>query len=286
MKHLLLAAAFSAFFTASASAAWWLENDYASGSNGLKKDSFAVFTKLTPRLVLGANTAFYRDSAAYRDKTWSFRLPLMYSGETLSVSLKPFIYPVASGSRSGASGAKVFLLTSVSEGDDESYLRATVSGAWAAQKSRVLENAVPGRKNFSQSAFEVQVEKSYFSQFYFLASAAAFTKPSGVSNATLVTPAMDQSELAYLGTFRQITALPDWAMTAQVARNMRPEFDSHIYAGYSKISFRRAGAANSGIAGIKLGLNERSMLDLGYNLYKEEGAAWKNYYKIGLQVFF
>lgn len=286
MKSLLLAALFSVSCAVSANAAWWLENDYSSGSNGLKKDSFTVFTKVTPRLVAGANAAFYRDTAAYREKMWSFRLPLMYSGDKISVSLKPFIYPLSAETRSGASGGKLYLLTSLDEGGDESYTRLTVSGAWASQKARLLDGAALSRKTFSQASYEVQVEKSYYGQFYFLVSGAAFTKPSGVSNATLVTPAMDQSELANLGTFRQITALPDWTLSAQIARNMRPEFDSHIYAGYSKISFRRTRAANSGVVGLKLGLNERSMLDLAYNLYKEEGAVWKNYYKILLQVFF
>jgi hypothetical protein len=286
MRTFLLAALLSASFASGANAAWWLENDYSTGSNSLKKESFSVFVKAAPRLVLGANTAFYRDSAAYREKVWSFRAPVMYSGDRISFSLKPFLYPVNPQTRSGASGAKAYTLISLDEGSEDNYLRATLSGAWAGQKARVLDGPLLERKNFSQAAYEAQVEKSYFGQFYFLASAAAFSKPSGVTNHTLVTPALDQNELAYLGTFRQVSALPDWVLAVQVARNMRPDFDSHVYAGYSKISFRRANAANSGVFGIKLGLNEKSLLDLAYNAYKEEGGVWKNYYKMLLQVFF
>lgn len=286
MKHFLLAALFSVAFAAPARTAWWLENDYSAGSNGHKRDSFTLFTKLTPRLVAGANAAFYKDTAAYREKLWSFRLPVMYSGDRVSLSLKPFIYPVSPETRSGARGAKFYLLTSLAEPGDESYLRLTFSGAWAEQEARVAGGAAGAKKTFSQAAYELQAEKSYFGQFYFLASAAGFSKPSGVSNLTLVKPAMDQSELAYLGAFRQVTALPEWTLGLQVARNMRPDFDSHIYAGYSRISFRQAGVANSGTAGLKLSLNERSMLDLAYNLYKHEDEAWKNYYKFLLQVFF
>ncbi len=283
MKRLLLATLLCALFAPRAGAAWWAENDYATGSNGLKKDSLTVFTKLHPRLVAGVNAAFYKDTASYKDKVWSFRVPLMYSGNKLSVSFKPFVYPVNPETRSGAGGGKLYLLTSLSEEEDESYARLTLSGAWARQRAFVLG---ADRKSFGQAAYEALLEKSYFGQFYFLVSGAVYTKPSGVSNATLVTPAMDQSELASLGTFRQITALPDWTASVQIARNMRPDFDSHVYAGYSKIAFRRASPAHSGMVGLKLGLNERSMLDLAYNLYKQEGAAWKNYYKILLQVFF
>ena len=91
----------------------------------------------------------------------------------------------------------------------------------------------------------------------------------------MVTPVLDQAELAHLGTFRHITAIPEWVLAAQIARNMRPEYDSHLYAGYSKISFRDAGHANSLVGGLKLNLNEKSTLDLAYNAYKAQGTDWK-----------
>lgn len=285
MKRLFLAALFSTCLIPGAGAAWWAENDYATGSNGLKKDSLTLFTNAAPRLVAGANAAFYRDTAGYSDRVYSFRLPVTYSGDTFSFSAKPFVYPVAGKTRSGASGGKFYALASLDEDPEAGYLRLALSGAWASQQARL--NTGADVKTFSQSAYEVQVEKSFFDQFFFLASASGFTKPTGgVSNATLRAPALDQSDLAYLGTFRQVTAIPEWAMAVQVARSMKPDFDSHLYAGYSKISYRGTSAANSAIAGLKIGLTEKSSLDLAYNLYKDENAAWKNYYKILLQVFF
>lgn len=284
MKRLLLAVLFSTCLIPGANAAWWVENDYATGSNGLKKDSFTLFTNASPRVTAGLNAAYYRDSASYKDRVYSFRLPLTYSGNMYSVSVKPFVYPVSAKTRAGASGGKVYLLAAVNEDPEAGYLRLAVSGAWASQKARVTTAAAP--KTFSQSAYEVQVEKSFFDQFFFLASASGFTKPTGVSNGTLLNPALDQSELAYLGTFRQITAIPEWAAAVQVARSMKPDFDSHLYAGYSKISYRGMNAANSGIAGLKIGLTEKSTLDLAYNFYKDEDANWKNYYKILVQLFF
>ncbi len=284
MKRLFLAALFSACLLPGARAAWWAENDYATGSNGLKKDSLTLFTNVAPRVTAGFNAAYYRNSAAYRDRVYSFRLPLTYSGNMFSVSAKPFVYPVSGKTRAGASGGKVYLLAAVNEDPEVGYLHLAISGAWASQKTRL--NTSTDIKTFSQSAYEVQVEKSFFNQFFFLASASGFTKPTGVTNASLANPALDQSELAYLGTFRQVNAIPEWAAAIQIARSMKPDFDSHLYAGYSKISYRGMNAANSLIAGLKIGITEKSMLDLAYNLYKDEGANRKNYYKILLQVFF
>ena len=285
MKRLLLAAAIAALTVPHAPAAWWAENDYSTGSNGFKKNSFTVFRKSSRVLTSGLNVSFYKDSAGYRDRVYSFRLPVMYSGSNYFVSLKPFLYPVSPYTRSGASGGKLNLLASLSEGPDESYTHLMLSGAWARQKA-FLAGPAAERKTFSQSAFEAQIEKSFYGQFFFLASAAGFPKPSGISNSALSRPALDQAELASLGTFRQLTAIPEWALTAQIARSMKPEYDSHLYVGYSKISFRREDRASSAIAGLKLGLNEKSVLDLAYNAYKQERSTWKSYYKLLLQIFF
>lgn len=287
MKRLLLAAALLAASISQAGAVWWLENDYSFGSNGLKKNSLTVFRKTSRAFTSGLNVSFYRDSASYRERVYSARLPLMYSGPAYFISLKPFLYPVAPSTRSGAYGGKLYGLVSIDEGRDESFTHLVFSGAWARQKAYFGDAAAPERKEFSQYAFELQAEKSFYGQFFFLASAAGFSTPgNGASNANLVTPALDQAELAYLGTFRHTTAIPEWVLAAQIARNMRPEYDSHLYAGYSKISFRDADRANSLVGGLKLNLNEKSTLDMAYNAYKAEGTAWKSYYKLLLQLFF
>jgi hypothetical protein len=275
MKRLLLAAALLAASISQAGAVWWLENDYSFGSNGLKKNSLTVFRKTSRAFTSG------------RERVYSARLPLMYSGPAYFISLKPFLYPVAPSTRSGAYGGKLYGLVSIDEGQDESFTHLVFSGAWARQKAYFGDTAAPERKEFSQYAFELQAEKSFYGQFFFLASAAGFSTPgNGASNANLVTPVLDQAELAYLGTFRHTTAIPEWVLAAQVARNMRPEYDSHLYAGYSKISFRDADRANSLVGGLKLNLNEKSTLDLAYNAYKAEGTGWKSYYKLLLQLFF
>jgi len=284
MKTLALLLALAAGFPVFSQAGWWAENDYAAGSNGFKKDSLTVFTNVTSNFMAGGAASFYKDTASYRDTVYAFRFPLMYSARSHFLSLTPFIYPVSDKTHSGANGFKLYLQTALTEPDDENYFQLTAAGAWAGQTARL--QGFQGKKNFSETAIELQMEKSYFGQFFLLASAAAFSKNGEASNANLVTPALDHAEMAYLGTFRQITALPDWVVTTQLSRSLIPEYSSHLYIGYSKISLRRAPRANSAIMGLKLEVSPKTTLDLAYNIFKAEDSAYKNYYKILLRMVF
>lgn len=284
MKLLPLLLTLALLLPGTAGASWWAENDYSSGSNGLKKDSLTVLTTVTGKLMAGGSASFYRDTSAYPKKVYAFRLPLMYTGSRNILSLAPFVYPVSPRTRSGAKGVRAYLRTSLTEPDDENYLYLTAAGAWAGQTAMLA--GFPGRKTFSETAVEFQAEKSYFRQFFLLASAAAFSKSGDASNANLATPALDHAEMASLGTFRQVTALPDWAVTFQLSRSMKPEFASYLYIGYSKIAFRQAAAANSVITGLRLEISQKTTLDLAYNMFKAEDSAYQNYYRILLRTVF
>jgi len=267
-------------------AAWWAENDYSFGSNKFQRESLTLFTRLSPALVGGANASYYKDGGPYRDKAWAFRAPLMYSSGKLVLSLKPFVYPASSAIRSSASGAKFSALFPLLESEDESYIHLTLSGAAARQRTLLNFRTGPDTEAFSETAFEAQMEKSFYNQFFFLASAAGFSKPEKARNSNLVNPVMDQGELAYLGSFRQVTALPQWAVAVQFARNMAPDFDSYVYAGLSRISFRNLEDANSFLGGMKMKISDNATLDFAYNFYKTNGITGKNYYKLLVQVFF
>lgn len=265
-------------------AASWLENDYSFGSNGFKKESLTFFSKVSTRVVTGVNASFYKDRGRYRDRAYFFRVPLMYSGDKFYLSVGSFFYP--SINRSRAQGGKFYLLVPVSEEPDRSYLHLIFSCAAARQETTLNLSGGPARKSFSETSFELQAEKSYYNQFFFLASASGFSKPEQAKNSNLINPVLDHGEIAYLGTFRPITGLPQWAAAIQVARNMAPEYNSHIYMGYSRIAFRNAETAGSFLAGLKLKLNDKSSFDFGYNFYKIKGEASKSYFKFLVQVFF
>lgn len=291
-----------AFFTlaallwlpAASQAAWWLENDYSIGSNKFQKDSVTLFTKVSSRLVGGANASFYKDGDLYSRKVYAFRAPVLYSAGRLALSLTPFLYPVASGTGSSARGAKLYAMFPVSEDGDGSYLHLTLSAAAARQKTplNLTEQTysptatVLTDTTFSESAFELQLEKSYYNQFFFMASASGFSKPAKALNSNLVSPVLDHGDLADLGTFRHVTALPEWAAGFQVARNMAPDFDSYLYAGFSRISFRETSDASSVSGGMKMRLYEKSTMDLSYNFYKFGGDTGKNYYRLLIQIYF
>ena len=294
MRKSLFALAALLWLSAASQAAWWVENDYAIGSNKFQRDALTLFTRVTPRLVSGANASFYKDAGPYGGKVYSFRAPVMYSINRLALSLTPFLYPVASGTGSSARGAKLYAMLPVSEDNDESYVHLTLSAAAARQKTPLNLTDEPYSPTatvltdttFSESAFEAQLEKSYYNQFFFMASAAGFSKPAKALNSNLVSPVLDHGDLADLGTFRHVTALPEWVGAMQVARNMAPDFDSYLYAGFSRISFRGTSDASSFLCGLKMKLYEKSNMDLAYNFYKFGGEAGKNYYKLLFQVYF
>ncbi len=293
MRKSLFALAALLWLPAVSQAAWWMENDYAIGSNKFQKDSLTLFTRLSPRFVGGANASFYKDAGFYGRKVYAFRAPVLYSAGGLALSLTPFLYPVASGTGSSARGAKLYAMFPVSEDADESYIHLTLSAAAARQKTPLnlseqpcVPSTVLTDTTFSESAFEAQMEKSFYNQFFFMASAAGFSKTAKALNSNLVSPVLDHGDLADLGTFRHVTALPEWAGTVQVARNMAPDFDSYLYAGFSRISFRGTSDASSVLGGIKMQLYEKSTMDFAYNFYKFGSDTGKNYYRLLIQVYF
>ena len=284
MRYLPLCLGLLLWLPSQSRAVSWVENDYDSGSNGMKKESLTFFTGVSQNLVAGANAAFYRNNTDNRDMDYSFRLPLMYTAQNAFITFTPFIYPESAQLHSQAAGGKLSVLTSFTKPEEDNYLHFTVAGSWAQQDAGLLNSAV--KKTFSESALELKLEKSFYDQFILMASAAGFSDPSGVSNKTLVTPSLDQSDMADFGTFSRVSMLPEWVLTAQMARSMKPEYDSYLYAGYSKISFRHAAVANSVVLGIKMGITEQATMDFVYNPYKLETSSWKNYYKVLFDFYF
>ncbi len=280
---------------AAAHTAWWAENDYSFGSGSFRRESLSVFTRVSPAFMGGANASFYKDRDHGLKKAYAFRTPVMYSRRNLAISMKPFIYPASSGTGSSARGAKLYALFPLQEETEESRLHLTLSGAVARQQTPLLSPSGPaGRETFSENAFEVQMEKIYYKQFFFQVSAAGFSKTgtSRNSNPTRnpgpdsINPVMDHGELANMGTFRQVTALPKWTAGAQFARSMAPGYDSYLYAGFSRISFRSTGDADSILGGIKFNPSGYSTFDFAYNFYRINGATGENYFRLLIQVFF
>ena len=280
---------------AAAYPAWWAENDYSIGSGRFQRESLSVSARISPSIIGGAGASFYKDDDHNNKKAYAFRAPITYSTNKLALTLKPFIYPSSSGTGSSAGGARFYALFPLQRPTEESYLNLTVSGAAARQKTPLLmPSGAANPETFSETALQAQLEKSFFKQFFFQFSAAGFSKAgtSRNSNPALkpvpdsINPVMDHGELAYMGTFKQVSALPKWTVSAQFARNMAPDYDSYLYAGYSRISFRSTRDADSVLGGIKLKLSERSSLDLAYNRFKINGGKGENYYRLVVQAFF
>lgn len=262
--------------------AWWVEADHAFGDGGLQKTSASYFFKPGARWVTGLNAGFYSDDSAYTEKIWTLRLPVMLNLSSGLITLKPFFYPERGLRDSSALGAKAGLMLPITDEGPDGYTHLSISAAAARQKTLSSAGA---REELSSYAVEAQIEKNYFDQFFFLAHAAGFLA-DGPSATGLPSPSLDHSDLAFLGVFAPVTAEPQWAAGMQFARNMEPDYDSHVYAGFSRISFKSAAQASSAVFGMRLKLWETSSIDLGYNLYKPDGSGSRNRYKILYQVFF
>ncbi|HOW89565.1 MAG TPA: hypothetical protein PL037_04725 [Elusimicrobiales bacterium] len=275
--------------------AWWAENDYSFGTGRTQREALAVYTRFSRSFMGGAGASFYKNDGHDLRRVYAFRSPVTYYGRGFMLTMKPFIYPASSGTGSSAGGARLHAMLPLRDPSDDNYFNLTIGGAAARQKTPVLSpTSASGPETFSETAFEAQIEKSYFKQFFFQLSAAGFSK-SGISRnsdperkpgADAVNPVMDHGELAYTGAFRPVTSLPKWTTGIQFARNMAPAYDSYIYAGYSRISFRSTSDANSFLGGIKLKLHGSSSLDLAYNRYRINGESGENYYKLVVQVLF
>ncbi|MDT8285947.1 MAG: hypothetical protein RQ748_02460 [Elusimicrobiales bacterium] len=267
---------------AGTASAWWVDADHTFGDGGLQKTSGTLFFKPGSRWVTGLNAGFYNDDDVYTEKIWTLRLPVMLNLSKGLITLKPFFYPERGPLDSSAWGAKAGLMLPVTDEGPDGYTHLSVSAAAARQKTLTAAGA---RAEPSSYALEVQIEKNYFDQFFFLAHAAGFLA-DGPSATGLPAPSLDHSDLSFFGAFAPVTAEPQWAAGMQFARNMAPDYDSHVYAGFSRISFKSAAQASSAVFGMRLKLWETSSVDLGYNLYKPDGAGSRNRYKILYQVFF
>lgn len=262
--------------------AWWVDADHTFGDGGLNKTSASFFFKPAARWVTGLNAGYYNDDGAYTERIWTVRLPVMLNLKAGLLTLKPFFYPEKGTRDSSAWGGKAGFMLPVTDEGPDGYTHLTFSAAAARQKTL---SAAGAREELSAYAVEAQIEKNYFDQFFFLAHASGFLA-DGPSATGLPAPSLDHSDLAFLGDFAPVTAEPQWSAGMQFARNMAPDYDSHVYAGFSRISLKSAAQASSAIFGMRLKLWETSSIDLGYNLYKQDGAGSHNRYKILYQVFF
>ncbi len=267
---------------AGTASAWWADADHAFGDGGLRRASASFFFKPGGRWVTGLNAGYHKDDGVYTENIWAFRLPVMLNMNSGLLTLKPFFYPESGGADSSAWGGKAGFMLPVTDEGPDGYTHLTLSAAAARQKTR---SAAGARTEPAAYALEAQLEKNYFDQFFFLAHASGFLA-DGPSATGLPAPSLDHSDLAYLGTFAHVTAEPRWSAGMQFARNMAPDYDSHVYAGFSRISFKSAAQASSALFGMRLKLRESSSIDLGYNLHKPDGSGSRNRYKILYQVFF
>ncbi|MCG2726986.1 MAG: hypothetical protein L6420_12195 [Elusimicrobia bacterium] len=272
-------------------AAWWAENDYTWGSQGFKKESLSFFKTVSSGAVIGLNAGFFKNDGIYNDETYVLKMPLLYSSRNYFLSFKPFYYLENSDIGSNAYGGKIYFMYHFGEkpssfSDDDDYTHLILSVSAARQQTIVLRNSLSKKVNFKEASFEAQVEKNFYNQFFLLASGALFRSFNGIKQTELQNPALDHSELSFMGTFASITDLPKHILNIQFARNLAPKEHSHLYFGLSRINMDNSPNAYSAIAGMRTKINPKTSFDLAYNWLKFDNISTRNYYKLLFQIFF
>lgn len=280
------------FFTCIAplKAAWWAENDYTWGAQGFKKESLTLFKTISSNTVVGLNAGFFKNDGIYNEKTYVLKMPILYSGRTFFLSFKPFYYLENSEIESSAYGGKLYFMYhfggSLSPNSDDEYTHLILSLSGANQETIINRNSMLTKVNFKEAAFEAQVEKNFYNQFFLLTSVSLFHSFDNIKQRELRNPVLDHSELSFMGTFAPITNLPNYVLNLQFARNLAPQEHSYLYFGFSKINMNSSPNAYSAIVGIRTKTNPKTSFDLAYNWLKFDNISTRNYYKFLFQIFF
>lgn len=264
----------------SANAAVMIKNDFRFGSTGFKQDTLSIYVPMSMRIMAGASGSYYKSNDM--NKVHSVKLPLVYLGESNMAEAVPFAYSHKNGMT--AYGGKISLTTNLLPHESENFFYLTLTGAQAWLKGHKTNT---GLTNFSQSAIELKAETSYYKEFHFTLSAAGFAKPTkGTNNKNLAASIFDQKDLVDFNGYEMLKTLPEWIISTKVSRNFQPEFNSSIYAGYSKLGLRNMESANSYITGIEFYLEQDTTLDLGYNYFKYHDTSANQYFKVFLSLMF
>ncbi|MBI4656655.1 MAG: hypothetical protein HY746_07915 [Elusimicrobia bacterium] len=270
-------------------AAWWLENDYSFGSDSYKRETLTLFHGFSTSAVAGVSASFIRDNFRYKDEVFAFRLPVSYISENFFLSLTPFLYPGADVDAK-ARGAKLYFMTPLIRRNEEgSYTHLMVSASGASQEAQILENQNLKQKKFDEGSIELQVEKNFYNEFFFLFSGALFRNFDDVRQSSVKNALMDHSEMAFLGSFRSFVEIPKHAVSIDFARNMSEESgsqNSYLYAVFSRIALKEASDISSATIGFRSMVTGKSFLSFAYNWHKQDHAKRKDYYKLLFQVFF
>ncbi len=282
-----LVACLAVIFMASPAAGWWMENDYTFGAGRFHAGGVSAFANISTRAVLGLNASFY-EGKRYSETVFAARLPFSYAGNKYLLSFSPVIYPRTSRVDSSAAGGIIRVLFPLSQSKDKSFTHMIFSLSGADQRVRVSSgSASTGRRSLPQGAVGIQLERSYYNEFFFLVSVSGFKHFENLHGAILPQPVLDQSDMAFLGTDRVVTALPSWSAGLQLARNMEPESDSHVYVGYHRIGFESdLPQAESATAGIRMKLMDKNIFDFTYNWWKFKGGHVNNYCKFLVRFLF
>lgn len=282
--RLFVFTAFSALislFPVCASAGLMATNDFRYGDEGTKQDAFTVYAPTSENMLVGVQGAFSKKNSY--GKIYTARIPITYTGELNMATITPFVYSHHAGMT--AYGGRFALSTVLSlKNETKDSFMITLNGGHALIKA---DDVNDGLVKFQQTALGLSVEATIQHQFKFTVEGSGFFKPTkGMNNDRLASSVFDFKDLIDINGYQIIDEIPNAIVSVRARRTFQPDFENAIYIGYSKMSFRNMGSANSYIAGMEFFVSDDITWDIGYNYFKYHEVSAKQYFRVGVSTTF
>ncbi|MFH1620080.1 MAG: hypothetical protein ABIG11_09300 [bacterium] len=283
--RILCSVLFLVFFSSGPLHAWWLQNEYSFGSRDLRGGNVSVGVDVSTWLGTGFSASVYKDNR-YPTEVLAARLPVSLAGRGWLISLRPFYYPKREKLATSAGGGVLQGFFPLARDDEGSYTNLFVSAGWVDQKMTLtMPSGTSARDSIREASAEIQLERTFYNEFYFMGSVSGFRRFENPGNASFL-PVLDHTEMVYLGNVAPMTGFPSWSAGLQFARSLEPDSDSHVYVGAQRTAMRDGVPAfNSALAGIRMKIFGRNFFDFTYNWIKQRDLSPLNYYRLTLKWF-
>ncbi|MFA5161617.1 MAG: hypothetical protein WC421_05175 [Elusimicrobiales bacterium] len=271
-----------------AHAAYWAKAEGGFGADGYNYQTLAFYGAVSTAAVAGLEMNFVKNPWL-SDEAYSARLPWYRVSDSGITVLRPFYYHGTSLVPTSAAGLYTQRLWNLPSSDKDIKLRWALGLGAASQTTAFnFSDGSFSRKTLPQLVYEAQFQEECFKQFFLAATASVFQYFRGIRNVSLPELAMDQNNVAFLGTLWSVTAPPLWSAGFEYTRSMPEDEQSFVKIGYHYIEYAvNTPCAHSLTGGIRAKITDNANLDVNYNwVAPNAGSGALNYYGAAFNVRF
>ena len=233
------------------------------------------------------NAGFNFDLADSKDiphHVYTFSFPLMFRGETVGLFVRPCFVPDTSNNAS-AYGAKLSWTCGLKYDEIENTSsNAFLSIGFAQQDAYITKTGgLTQRDNFYQLAYEGGIVLDFFKVYMFEISGSMFQYLSGISSVENVAGVLDQQNLADLGSFDYVLALPKGSAGTKIVWNSEASKSKNTLA-YKFITFHDKDMPDnhSVVFSSDIMVNNNVVISLAYNHIFMSGKKDKDIFRGGI----